>query len=71
MPELKVIKPSDTRWSAHERCVKGVKASYAAIVAALENIHETLHEPEALGLSKALSGKQLQLFFYLITFSLK
>ena len=33
LPELKVIKPSDTRWLAHKRCVKGVKASYAAIVA--------------------------------------
>ena len=55
LPELKVIKPSDTRWLAHERCVKGVKASYAVIVAVLENIHETSNEPEALGLSKALS----------------
>ena len=55
IPELKVIKPSDTRWLAHERCVKGVQASYAALITALENIHETSHEPEALGLGKALS----------------
>ena len=39
----------------HERCVKAVKASYSAIVTALDNIHDTTHEPEALGLSKALS----------------
>lgn len=32
MPELKIIKPSDTRWLAHERCVKSVKASYSAII---------------------------------------
>ena len=25
--ELKIVKPSDTRWLAHERCVKAVKAS--------------------------------------------
>ena len=28
LPELKVIKPSDTCWLAHECCVKAVKASY-------------------------------------------
>lgn len=55
MPELKIIKPSDTRWLAHERCVKAVKASYSAIVTTLDHIHDTSHEPEALGLSKCLS----------------
>ena len=55
LPELKITKPSDIRWLAHERCVKAVKASYGAIVAMLNDIHENTHEPEALGLSKALS----------------
>ena len=27
LPELKIVKPSDTRWLAHERCVKAVKAN--------------------------------------------
>ena len=26
LPELKIVKPSDTRWLAHERCVKAVKS---------------------------------------------
>ncbi len=52
LPELKIVKLSDTRWLAHERCVQVVKASYSTIVLALENIYETSHEPEALGLSK-------------------
>ena len=56
LPELMIVKPSDTRWLAHECCVKAVKASYSSIVLALENIYETSHEPEALGLSKALSS---------------
>ena len=30
-PELKIVKPSDTRWLAHEQCVRAVKASYSAI----------------------------------------
>ena len=50
------MKPSDTSWLAHERCVKAIKASYSSIVLALGNIYETSHEPEALGLSKALSS---------------
>ena len=50
-PELKIMKPSDTCWLALEHCVKAVKASYSSIVLGLENIYETSHEPEALGLS--------------------
>ena len=23
-PELKIVKPSDTRWLSHERCVKAI-----------------------------------------------
>lgn len=51
LPEMKVIKPSDTRWLAHEQCVKSVKASYAALVT-LESNYENFHEPEALGINK-------------------
>ena len=57
LPELKVTKPSDTQWLAHERCVKAVKESNASIVIALESFCEQTHEPEALGLNKALSNK--------------
>ena len=57
LPELKVIKPSDRRWLAHERCVKAVKESYSAIVHALNDIYDETHEPEALGISKALCKK--------------
>ena len=28
LPELRIAKPSDTRWLAHDRCVKAVTASY-------------------------------------------
>ncbi len=56
LPELKIVKLSDTRWLTHERCIKAVKASYSSIVLAFENIYETSHEPGSLGLSKALSS---------------
>ena len=70
MPAVKVIKPSDTCWLAHERCVKGVKASCVAIVAALENIHEQSHEPEALGLGSMLEKKSTIQGLYLLDYTL-
>ena len=65
------MKPSDTRWLAHEGCVKEVKASYSSIVLALENIYETSHEPEALGLSKALSSHSTIAAMYLLDYNLQ
>ena len=56
-PELKIVKPSDTRWLAHERCVRAVKASYSAITTPLDHIYSESHEPEALGIKKALCKK--------------
>ncbi len=70
LPELKVTKPSDTRWLAHEQCVKAVKKSYASIVIALETFYEQTHEPEALGLNKSLSKKSTVMAIYLLDFVL-
>ena len=70
LPELKIVNPSDTRWLAHECCVKAVKTSYSSIVLALENIYETSHEPEALGLSKALSSHSTTGALYLLDYIL-
>ena len=70
LPELKIVKPSDTHWIAHECCVKAVKASYSSIVLALKNIYETSHEPEAIGLSKALSSHSTIAAIYLLNYIL-
>ena len=48
LPKLKIAKPSDTHLLTHERCVKAVKASYGALVTALNDIHDNTHEPEVL-----------------------
>ena len=64
------MNPSDTHWLAHECCVKVVKASYSSIVLALENIYEISHEPEALGLSKALSSHSTIAAMYLLGYIL-
>ena len=68
--ELMIVKLSDTRWLAHEHCIKVVKASYSSIVLALENIYETSHEPDALGLSKALSSHSTIAAMYLLDYIL-
>ena len=70
LPELKIVKPSDTRWLPHERCVKAVKENYAAIVITLENIYEQSHEPEALDISKALSKESTLSAIFLLDFVL-
>ena len=67
---MKVIKPSDTRWLSHERCVKAVKASYSAIVITIGQIYETIHEPEALGIHGALCKLSTIAAIYLLDFTL-
>jgi len=67
LPELKVFKPCDTRWLAHEQCVKVVKTSYTALVLTLDSDYEKLHEPEALGLHKALCKFSSIAAIYLLT----
>ena len=69
-PEMKVIKPTDTRWLSHERCVKAVKASYSAIVITIGQIYETTHEPEALGIHGALCKLSTIAAIYLLDFTL-
>ena len=69
-PEMKVIKPSDTHWLAHERCVKAVKASYTALVVTLDSNYQNFHEPEALGLYKALSQFSTVAAIHLLDFTL-
>ena len=45
--------------------MKAVKASYGAIVTALNDIHQNTHEPKALGLSKALSKQSTVAVIYM------
>ena len=62
------MKPSDTRWLAHGRSVKAVKANYSSIVLAFEKIYETSYAPEAHGLSKALSSHSTISAMYLLDY---
>ena len=49
-PQLKMIKPSDTCWLAHDRSVKAIRCSMRPLIGTLEHIHEDTGEPEALGM---------------------
>ena len=67
--ELKIVKPSDTSWLANERCVRAVKASYCAIVSALNN--EQTYKPEALGISKAMCKPATEHSMHLLDYVLQ
>ena len=45
--QLKTVKPTDTHWLTHKRCVQAMKASYSAIVTCLD-IYTDSYVPEAL-----------------------
>lgn len=68
LPELRIVEPSDTRWLAHQRCVRAVKASFSAIVLSLVN--QETHEPEALGISKALCKQSTISALYILDYTL-
>ena len=62
LPELKIIKPSDTHWLSHEQCVK-------AIGTALNNIYEETYEPEVLRISKVLRKNSTVLSIFLLDYT--
>ena len=71
LPELKTIKPSDTRWLAHKCCVKAVKASYSATVNSINNnIYKQTNESETLGIIKVLCKPSTVSVIYLPDYAL-
>ena len=66
--EMKVIKPSDTRWLAQERCVKSSKGELHCISCSLDSDYQNFHAPAALGLYRLYpSSPPLQPLIYWIT----
>ena len=53
-PQLKMIKPSDTRWLAHDRFEGAIRCSVRPLIDTLEHIHEDTGEPEALGMLRTV-----------------
>ena len=53
-PQLKMIKPSDSRWLAHDRSVKATRCSMRPLIDTIEHIHEDTGESEALGMLRTM-----------------
>ena len=68
LPELKIVKLSDTRWLAHELCVEAVKPSYSAIVCSKQHLRaDTLtHTNLKLWVSRALCKPSTVSVMYLL-----
>ena len=56
IPDLKVVKPSDTRWLSHERCVRAISKELPALIITLHNLYECSGDAEAYGLAIVLSS---------------
>ena len=41
LPELRVIKPSNTHWLSHERCIKSIRKELPAIILTLQELYES------------------------------
>ncbi len=65
-PDLKMHKPSDTRWLARERCVRAVRRSLPALVATFEEIYEESGDAEAFGISKILCTYKFVACLYML-----
>ena len=65
-PELKVTKPSHTRWLARERCVRSVRQCLPALVRTFEELYEESGDAEAYGLSKLLCTYKFVACLYML-----
>ena len=50
LPELKIVKPSDTRWLSHV-CLRAIFRELPALIITLQQLYETSGDAEAYGLS--------------------
>ena len=66
-PELKMLKPSDTRWLARERAVRAVRRSLPALVATFEEIYEETGDAEAHGIATLLTKYNTVACIYMLS----
>ena len=65
-PEIKVTKPSDTRWLARERCVRAIRQVLPALVQTFKEIHAESGDAEAYGLSVLLCTYKFVACLYIL-----
>ena len=55
-PQLKMLKPGDTRWLSHRNSVHAIRRSLSPLVVTLESIYEDQGDAEAFGLAKLVKS---------------
>ena len=65
-PELKMHKPSETRWLARERCVRAVRKSLPALILTFEQIYSENGDAEAYGLAKIMCTYKFVACLYML-----
>ena len=55
LPELKIVKPSDTRWLSHECCARAIYRELPALIVTLQQLYETSGDAEAYGIGALLA----------------
>ena len=55
LPELKIVKPSDTRWLSHEHCVRAIYRELPSLIVTLQQLYETSGDAEAYGIGTLLA----------------
>ena len=56
LPELKVTKPSDTRWLSHERCLRAILKELPALIITLHSLYNDSGDAEAYCIALALGS---------------
>ena len=56
-PQLKIVKPSDTRWVSHERCIRAIRKELPASVLTLQELYESSGDAEAFGIALLLTSQ--------------
>ena len=57
LPQLKIVKPSDTRWLSHERCIRAIKKELPALIVTLQQLYESSGDAEAFGIALLLASQ--------------
>ena len=55
LPELRIVKPSDTRWLLHEHYVRDIYRALPALIVTLQQLFETSGDAEAYGIGPLLA----------------
>ena len=66
-PEIKMQKPSDTRWLARERAVHAVHKSLPALVSTFEKIYDETGDAEAHGIATLLTKYNTVTCIYMLS----